>query len=212
MPAALDLSGQRFGRLVVIERSHQDSHGAWLWLCRCNCGKTVHVRGATLKAGRTSACHSCAATERATTHGGTGTDLYSRWRAMLSRCEDRNYRGWPGYGGRGIKVCDDWHDFTAFQRDMGPTFDPSLELDRIDVDGHYEPGNCRWITHAEQQHNKRSNHTVTWRDRTLTVTQWAALLGMRPNTLLYRIRRGWAIDRAMTTGVPEHVLLELANA
>ncbi|AIM41029.1 hypothetical protein PBI_SQUIRTY_82 [Mycobacterium phage Squirty] len=68
------------GRLLVVERAHKDASGAWMWLCRCDCARYVHVRGATLKAGRTSACHSCAATARSTTHGGAGTDLYSRWR------------------------------------------------------------------------------------------------------------------------------------
>ena len=211
MPAALDLSGRTFGKLLVVNRSHKDAAGAWMWLCRCDCAHYVHVRAATLKSGRTAACHSCAAADRATTHGATGTDLYSRWRAMLGRCENRKHRAWPNYGGRGIKVCDEWHQFEVFARDMGTTFEPHLELDRTDVDGHYEPSNCRWVTSAEQQRNKRSNHLVTWRGRTMVVTDWAAALGINPNTLIYRLRRGWPVDRAMTYRVSESVLLELAN-
>jgi len=147
-----------------------------------------------------------------TTHGATGSALYSRWRAMLDRCENRKHRAWANYGGRGIKVCVEWHQFEAFARDMGPSFHPTLELDRIDVDGHYEPSNCRWLTHAEQQSNKRTNRVVTWRGRTMTVTEWAELLRMKPNTLVYRLRRGWPTERALTLGVPGDVLLELANA
>lgn len=211
MPPRLDLAGQRFGRLLAIKRSHQDKFGAWLWLCICACGKRVLVRGSTLNAGRTSACASCATSAASTTHGATGTPLYQRWRAMLDRCENPCHRGWRDYGGRGIKVCNEWHQFEAFARDMGPTFEVGLELDRIDVDGHYEVSNCRWVTHAEQQRNKRSNHLITWSGRTMVVTDWAVALGIKPNTLVYRLRRGWPLDRAMTAGVSADVLLELAN-
>lgn len=211
MPSALKLDGQRFGRLIAMERKHQDSHGAWVWLCRCECGRYVLVRGATLRGGKTSACAHCAAIVRNTTHGGTGTVFYSRWRAMLDRCENRHHRGWLNYGGRGIKVCDEWHDFAAFSRDMRPSFRSDLELDRTDVNGHYEPGNCRWITHAEQQNNRRNNHRLTWAGRTLSLAEWSSLLGLKPNTLLYRIRRGWPLERAITKGVAPAVLLEIAN-
>lgn len=212
MPAALDLSGQTFGKLSTLGRSHKDGTGAWMWLCRCECGRQVHVRGATLNAGRTSACQSCANRDHGITHGQTGTDLYLRWRAMLDRCENRKHRGWPNYGGRGITVCDEWHRFENFSGDMGATFRSDLELDRIDVNGNYEPANCRWITRAEQQRNRRDNHEITWRGRTMVVTDWATSLGIKPNTLIYRLRRGWPLERAMTCGVSESVLLELANA
>jgi hypothetical protein len=212
MPRPLELTGQVFGKLLACSRSHKDATGAWVWLCRCECARYVHVRGATLKAGRTSACPSCAAIERNTTHGATGTDLYSRWRAMINRCENRNHHAWPHYGGRGITVCKEWHQFEAFARDMGTGFSPLLELDRIDVDGNYEPDNCRWLTHAQQQRNKRTNHLVTFYNRAMTVTEWAELLGINRNTLAYRLLRGWTTERALTYRVPATVLLELANA
>lgn len=211
MPPPLELTGARFGRLLVVTRAHKDNQQAWTWLCRCDCGREVHVRGATLKAGKTSACASCATSMGNRTHGSTGTPLYERWRAMLNRCENPNQRAWKDYGGRGIKVCDEWHQFEAFARDIGPTFEPHLELDRINVDGHYEPGNCRWATRREQQNNRRNNHLITWREHTQTVYEWAVVLGLKPNTLLYRIRRGWSLDRAMTYGVPMSVLLQIAN-
>lgn len=211
MPAALDLASTRFGKLLVLDRTQKDRNGAWMWLCRCDCGREVNVRGATLKAGRTSACQSCAAITRNTTHGETGSALYARWRAMLDRCENPNHRAWKNYGGRGIKICEEWHQYAVFARDMGSAFESHLELDRINVDGYYEPANCRWVTHADQQSNKRTNHTLTWRGRTLTATKWASVLGLNPNTLIYRLRRGWSLDRAMTHGVPESVLLKLTN-
>lgn len=212
MPRGLELTGSQFGRLVAVGRSHQDKHRAWVWACRCDCGRAVLVRGSTLMAGNTRACASCATTESSTTHGGTGTPLYLRWRAMLSRTEYPKNRHYRNYGGRGIEVCSDWHDFEAFERDMGPTFSPELELDRINNNGHYEPSNCRWATRIQQQRNRRTNHPVTWRGRTLTIQEWGETLGIKPNTIVHRLRRGWALDRALSKGVSRHVLLQLANS
>ncbi|WP_102158692.1 hypothetical protein [Zhihengliuella halotolerans] len=209
MPAALNIGGQQFGLLTARERIAKDSHGAWLSRCVCACGRDVVVRGSTLVAGRTTACASCATSQANTTHGGTGTALYLRWRAMLARCEDPNHRGWKNYGGRGIEVADEWHDFETFRSDMGASFALELELDRIDPNGHYKPSNCRWTTRADQQNNRRNNHRVTWRGETRTVKQWATATGIKANTILYRLRRGWDVERALTT--PSRVLLEIAN-
>jgi len=211
VPAALDLTGLTMGRLVVLDRSHRDNTGAWVWRCRCECDREVYVRGATLKAGRTSACASCATSAANITHGHTGTPLYARWRAMLGRTGNPNYRHWANYGGRGITVCDEWLDFTAFARDMGESFRPDLELDRIDTNGNYEPTNCRWITHRAQQRNKRTNHVVEWAGRSLTVQDWSEVLGVKANTIVTRLRRGWSTERALTKDVPADVLLEFAN-
>lgn len=209
MPSALNLAGQQFGLLTARERVSKDAHGAWLWWCGCACGRDVVVRGSTLTAGRTSACASCATSQADITHGGTRTPLYQRWRAMLGRCEDPNNRAWKNYGGRGVEVCAEWHDFAAFRADMGTGFAAHLELDRIDPDGHYEPNNCRWATRVEQQNNRRNNHRVTWRGETRTVREWALATGIKANTILYRLRRGWDVERALTT--PSRVLLEIAN-
>ena len=202
MPARLELAGQRFGYLTVIERSHQDRWRAWIWKCQCDCAAVVFVLGATLKAGNTSSCQPCAVQRIAaknTTHGHARTPLYQRWRSMLGRTGNPNDPAYHNYGGRGIDVCPEWHQFEAFLRDMGPTFKPELTLDRIDVNRGYSPDNCRWITLQEQQFNKRTNHTVTWRGETKTVTEWAAEIGINANTLIYRLRRGWPTQRAMTT-------------
>ncbi|MEU1550251.1 hypothetical protein [Nocardia sp. NPDC005745] len=94
---------------------------------------------------------------------------------------------------------------------MASGFAPELELDRIDPDGHYSPDNCRWATRTEQQNNRRNNHRVEFCGQTRTVKEWAALLGLKANTLLYRLRRGWPIERALTEGARPDVLLQLAN-
>lgn len=199
MPAPLELAGKRFGLLTVVARSHKNRHHAWMWLCRCDCGRSVYVQGSTLNTGRTSACSSCATRLSSTTHGQSNTPLFRRWQAMKARTSNKNSAAWRNYGGRGIRVCDEWQSYEAFARDMGPTFQPHLELDRIDVNGNYEPSNCRWTTRDQQQNNTRRNHRVTWRGCTLTVTEWADVLGIKPNTLLYRLRRGWSIERALET-------------
>jgi hypothetical protein len=200
MSPKTDLTGRRFGRLVVLAPGARESRG-YLWCCRCDCGNVKEIRARSLKSGRSASC-GCAAREALiasnTTHGMTRNPLYWRWRAMLDRTTRPSSRAYPNYGGRGITVCDRWRDFANFHADMGSSFAPGLEIDRIDNDGNYEPGNCRWATRIEQQRNRRNNHRVTWAGRTMTVQDWGEHLGITPNTLLYRLRRGWDIDRAMT--------------
>lgn len=153
--------GRRFSRLVVIARAGSQN-GKRKWLCRCDCGteKAIREDHLTSKGSRTVSC-GCYARERKTTHGhrsGGWSPTYNTWRAMLARCRQRNSRNWHNYGGRGIRVCETWQDsFAAFLRDMGER-PPDRTLDRIDPDGHYEPGNCRWSTSTEQEQNKRRYH------------------------------------------------------
>lgn len=211
MPPALDLAGRRFGRLSVLHRGAKDRSGAWTWTCLCDCGKRVSVRGATLVAGKTSACMTCAAVARKTTHGQSKTPLYRRWRAMLNRTQNPRTREYHNYGGRGIGVCERWLTFENFAADMGATFEPHLELDRTDVDGDYEPTNCRWVDRRAQQRNRRNNHRVHAWGTTQTVQEWAELLGIKPNTIITRLRRAWTVERALTTGADPDVLLELVN-
>ncbi|GHH57586.1 hypothetical protein [Lentzea cavernae] len=130
---------------------------------------------------------------------------------MLDRVGNSQHRQYNNYGGRGITVCDRWRRFEAFAEDMGATFKPELELDRIDVNGNYRPSNCRWITHAEQQRNKRTNHIVSFAGRTQTVQDWAELLAIKPNTLIYRLRRGWSTERALRTGADSDVWQRLLS-
>lgn len=203
MPAPLNLAGQRFGSLTVLERSGQDRFKAWIWRCRCDCGTVVNVRGSTLRAGSTSACAPCATSRANLTHGQSKTALYRRWQAMKARCTQPRNKHYANYGGRGIRVCDRWmNSFEAFAADMGSTFAEHLELDRIDVEGDYEPGNCRWADRVTQQRNRRNNVVITHGGQTLTVAEWAELTGLKPNTIVSRMRRGWPAER----------LLELANA
>lgn len=204
MPNKLQLTGCHFGMVIVLSEGGRDKHGAILWNCECNCGNASIIRGSSLTSGRVKSC-GCGvliAASAPKTHGESHLPLYRRWQSMLSRCQNPNNSEYRNYGGRGISITERWQSYEGFAADMKQGFDATLELDRIDVNGNYGPENCRWTTRKEQQRNKRSNHLITWNDKTLPAIEWALLLGIKPNTLIYRLRRGWPIGKA----------LEIANA
>jgi hypothetical protein len=127
--------------------------------------------------------------------------LYATWCGMIQRCEYAKAAGYARYGGRGIRVCDRWrHDFAAFLADMGPRPTPRHTVDRVDNDGNYEPGNCRWATRTEQRNNIPGRLVwLTLNGETHTVTEWARLRGIDSFTLFRRVYRGWTPERALVT-------------
>lgn len=164
MAGLIDLTGQRFGRLVVIRRAGVDTQGCATWLCRCDDGPSVTVSGVMLRRGNTKSCgclHREALVGRNTTHGLTGHPLYRTWVTMHQRCENRRNKKFPDYGGRGISVCGAWSgpfgfaSFLAHVSQLPHYGESGRSLDRVDNDGDYEPGNVRWATAAEQTRNRR---------------------------------------------------------
>jgi hypothetical protein len=198
VPRRVDLAGQRFGRLVVMGTA-RDIRRRLHWECRCDCGAVVMIAGQSLRYGRSSSC-GCLRGEqlaaRNTVHGQTDTRAHRAWRNMLQRCQNPRSSHWASYGGRGIRVCDAWLDFGAFLRDMGhPPHGTSL--DRIDVDGPYEPENCRWATTAAQARNRRNTIMLTARGVTLNLQDWATQTGIPYGTLYARHMSGKSADEVL---------------
>ena len=134
-------------------------------------------------------------------HGRSRTSLHNTWCTMIERCTNPKSGKWSVYGGRGIRVCERWLTFELFLADMGERPSAKHSLDRIDVDGDYEPGNCRWATQREQQRNRRNNHIVEYRGERACLAEWAERTGIRHHTILYRLRSGWSVDEALTRPV-----------
>lgn len=150
MRKATDLSGQRFGKLVAMEPTAQRLRGYVLWSLRCDCGNRHAATSSNLRAGNTNSC-GCMRHR----HGHYRDATHNSWRAMIGRCVQPKTRSFEHYGGRGISVCDRWRNsFESFLADMGVRPE-GKSLDRINPDGNYEPGNCRWATAFEQRHNRR---------------------------------------------------------
>ena len=155
------MEGSRYSRLLVIERSGSDNYGRATWLCRCDCGASPVVAGYQMRSGKTRSC-GCLQNEirdkRVRTHGhsvGGRSPTYNSWQSMKTRCTNSSNPDWEIYGGRGITACVEWREsFEQFLADM-EVRPEGRTLDRIDSDGNYEPGNCRWATPAAQQLNRR---------------------------------------------------------
>lgn len=191
-----DISGQRFGKLTVIGFSHRlpNTRGTHLvWLCRCDCGNTVSIRGMSLKKGHTKSC-GCfrreAGFNKQFKHGMTGSREWLSWTQAKQRCHTPSHHAYKWYGARGITMCNAWRDsFESFLQDMGPC-PKDHEIDRIDVNGNYEPSNCKWATCREQARNKRTTIWFTHKGKTLTLKEWAERTGIPYGTLWDRMKHG----------------------
>lgn len=201
-----NLEGQVFGRLTV--KSYAGSIGSAqhaTWKCECECGGYVVARGAYLRQGRIVSC-GCRRKEtqypaRPLPAGVTKTRGYRIWYGMKRRCEQPSKKDHL-YMGKGIKICDRWQDPLAFLEDMGQP-PKGTSIDRIDGSKGYSPENCRWATPKVQANNTSANTRIAFDGRIMTIAEWAELLGIKANTLTYRIRRGWSIADALTRNVQQ---------
>jgi hypothetical protein len=190
--------GTRFERWTVIDPRPEPNRPNYA-LCRCDCGTERTVQKQHLRGGKTRSC-GCLAQELAVTrnrtHGLSNHPLYHVWYDMMQRCTNPSHASWSGYGARGIKVARRWHDVENFIEDLGPLYRPKASLDRIDNNGHYEPGNVRFASAKVQLRNTRRNRLITYRGQTRCLKEWAERLGMSYLTLITRIDTGWSVEDA----------------
>jgi hypothetical protein len=197
----IDITGMTFGEWTVLRYcpalSTKERH---FWEARCGCGATAILRGDSLRSGGTNQCAACSlerlhSARRERSHGLCKTPAYKSWSAMNDRCLSRINRA--DYSGRGITVCAAWRSFEKFLSDMGPR-PRGTTLDRIDVNGNYEPGNCRWASAKTQNRNRRNTPIVTALGRSAPLTEWAEMTGILSVTIRGRLRAGWSHHDAVT--------------
>jgi hypothetical protein len=205
----VDITGLKYGRLMVINAirgGHETK-----WMCVCDCGNNAIVTGGRLRSGDTRSC-GCLRKETTAKKGhrnlkhGKSKDRtcseYRIWTGMWRRCTNQNSGDWPGYGGRGITVCERWRSFEVFFADMGCR-PPGTTLDRIDNNGNYEPGNCRWATKEEQNGNRRTSVILEYRGKRQSLSAWAREVGLHKSTISMRLRAGWSVEAALTRKLKE---------
>lgn len=191
--------GKKYGILTVIsEIEIRNKNGHILYNVRCDCGKEKQVLGSSLRSGASRSCNKCSLLTGS--HGMWKSREFSIWQYMKDRCYNPNNTRYKNYGGRGIIVCDKWkYSFINFYLDMGES--NNLTIDRINVNGNYEPSNCRWSTPKIQARNRTNNVFYTYKKQTKCVGEWCELLKMPTSTFYNRIKRGWSIDKIIETPI-----------
>ena len=186
----------KIGKLTILEKDLEKSGGKRTYfICKCDCGKIKSIRRDSLfhKKHPTQSCGCLIKERHPIEHGDSRTKLYHVWATMKDRCSNSNRPCYKHYGGRGIKVCDEWNgsdkwlNFKKWALENG--YKDGLTLDRIDVNGNYEPNNCRWIPLKEQINNTRRNIYLTYKNETHNINQWAKILGINKNTFWVYVRK-----------------------
>jgi hypothetical protein len=200
----IDLTGKQVGRLTVISRAKNRGKDT-SWNCECECGRTYIAWGTSLRRADIASC-GCYRRDRLFKHGHAAGDKrrngYGIWSAMKDRCSNPSNQEFNGYGGRGIKVCESWaSSFEKFIEDMGPRTSRKHSIDRINNNGNYEPGNCRWATREEQDNNRSNNIMIEYNGNKMTVRQAVKAAGnvVLVATARWRVKNGWSSAAAVET-------------
>lgn len=196
----IDLTGQKFGKLTVLKRidDHITKGGQHftMYLCKCDCGNEIKVLAHRLRQGKTQSC-GCLKKEAQkrlikfnTTHNNSNTRLYRIWSHFKGRCNNPKDRAYEKYGGRGIKICEEWQEFEPFYNwAMANGYNDTLTIDRIDVNGNYEPNNCRWTSYKTQARNRRITKTVFYNGKEYILGELAEMLQRDYKHLWYVFKR-----------------------
>lgn len=203
MSKFIDITGERFNKLVVLKRLENEPNGVAKWLCRCDCGKETVVRGSNLKSGAVKSCGCLKYAPKNTNHL-SKTSLYRVFANMKIRCYNKNSKSFKNYGGRGIKICDEWlagfENFYNWALQNG--YKKGLTIERINNDGDYAPSNCKWITKSEQPKNRTNCLKITYNGKTQILKEWCDELNLDYKLIHGRIRsKGWTFERAINTPV-----------
>lgn len=204
MSKFIDLTGKRYNHLFVIEKDNTKDNGNTYWKCKCDCGNFTSVSGKNLKANAVKSCGCLRKTAPNKTHGLSNTREYRKWVNIKKRCYDPSYAAYKNYGGRGIKMCDQWHNsFEAFYKwikEHRTSDDQSI--DRIDNNGDYSPDNCRMTDAKVQANNRRMCHYYSHDGKTQTLMQWCEELGLdykRTHNRIFKL--GWDFEKAISVPV-----------
>ena len=189
-----NLIGKRFGRLTVIEKSDIKKRQLYCWVCKCDCGNFKIVDTSSLTNGHTKSCgcmHGEYLADLKRTHGESKTRLYKEWQDIKARCHNPNNKFYHIYGGKGVRVCDEWKESYESFRDwaIATGYNDNLTIDRIDVDGNYEPTNCRWVDLYVQANNRSNTHYVTYHGETDSLDNMCRKLNVSSKAIRQRMRR-----------------------
>ena len=207
MGRKIDMVGKKYGRLTVIKENGMTKHGNAKWDCLCECGNIVNVVGSNLRHGITSSC-GCFQKERAREARKKISNpncfykkpWFGSYKSMLRRCYDEKEIGYKRYGGRGIKVCEEWHDIANFEKWVNTSnYSKGLTIDRIDNDKDYGPNNCRWVDMRVQSNNRRNTIYFTNNGETHSAGDWARILNVDISVLHRRRSKGWTDKEILET-------------
>ena len=209
---SINLVGQIFDRLTIINLSHTDKSGHKRWKCKCLCGNIVYVSTSALNSGHVKSC-GCKNKEwlhrSKTSHGMTNSRFYKIWKGIVYRCTKPKCNTYKNYGNRGIKIDNKWLKFENFRDDMHESYlehvnkfgEKQTSIDRIDNNGNYCKENCRWATWEKQGNNRKSNVIIEYNGEENTIRGWEKKLKMKKNTLNSRLEDNWPINIALTKSV-----------
>lgn len=204
MSKFIDITGEKYNSLLVVERVENAKNGVTRWKCLCDCGNYTIVRGGNLKKGLVKSCGCLNYSSKNKTHGMSKSSLYNIWNGMKFRCYNNNSESYKYYGARGIGVCDEWKDnpenFMNWSIENG--YEEGLTIDRIDVNKDYSPDNCRWISKGEQAKNRRMNYSIEYNGETKTLQEWCNELNLNYKRVHNRmVKLGWSFEKAIKTPV-----------